>query len=271
MFDSFLTKLSEVVDKCLEVGVAPIVSWIHHDAEARATEQDRLNYITWWTKVAQRLINKDYRLSFNLFTELGVDGCGDSCEESLREHPTKYTNWTIEAIRAIRATGGKNARRILIITSPLKTSNGLSHIHQSIYSHDSYLMVEWHDYAAGPNKKTGSRRYWSGNGTTEQRQNLKDGLEEAEQFAATTGLHSYFGAWMPRDNKGALNEVEVIHFARFFVQELKLKNIPWSLNVLDNYYDTKRSQWKTDVQTLSGAQLNMSRILGTILEVMYLP
>ena len=105
VFDSFLTKLSEVVDKCLEVGVAPIVSWIHHDAEARASEQDRLNYITWWTKVAQRLMNKDYRLSFNLFTELGVDRCGDSCEESRRMHLTKYNNRTTQAIRAIRTTG----------------------------------------------------------------------------------------------------------------------------------------------------------------------
>ena len=220
--------------------------------------------------MAQHLMDKDYRLSFNLFTEIGVDGCApDSCEESLREHPTKYTNWTIEAIRAIRATGGNNARRILIITSPLKTSNGLSRIDPSIYRDDSYLMVEWHDYAAGPNKKIGSRRYWSGNGTDEQRRNLKDGLEVAKDFATLSGLHSYFGAWMPRDNKeGALNEIEVINFARFFVHEFKLKNIPWSLNVLDNYYDTKRSQWKTGVQSLSGAQLNMSRVLENIQEVM---
>ena len=98
-------------------------------------------------------------------------------------------------------------------------------------------MVEWHDYAAGPSEKVGSRRYWSGNGTEEQRRNLKNALNDAAKLAASTDLLSYFGEWMPRDNKnGALNEMEVINFARFFVYKLKIKNIPWSLNVLDNYY-----------------------------------
>ena len=59
-FSRFLANLLTVIDKCLEVGIAPIVSWIHHDAEAYATEDDRTNYITWWTAVAKKLKNKDY-------------------------------------------------------------------------------------------------------------------------------------------------------------------------------------------------------------------
>ena len=105
--------------------------------------------------------------------------------------------------------------------------------------------------------------------TTEQCQNLKNGLEEAQRFTNRSGLRSYFGAWMPRDNKkGALNESEVINFARFFVNELKINGIPWSLNVLDDYYNTTRSVWKTGVQDLKGAQLNMPRVLENIRDVM---
>ena len=84
-FQWFLDKLEEVLDRCLEVGVAAIISWINHKAEAYATEEDRQNYIQWWTKVAQKLRRKDYRLSFNLFTELGTDECGRSCKDGLRE------------------------------------------------------------------------------------------------------------------------------------------------------------------------------------------
>ena len=270
-FTLFLLKLTEVVDKCLEVGVAPIVSWIHHDAEARASEEDREDYLTWWRIVAETLKHKSYHLAFNLFTELGVDQCGTSCEDSLRESPDKYNEWTSEVIRTIRATGGNNAERILILASPGKTSRGLLDIDESIYKNDDYLMVEWHDYAAGPNKKSGSRRYWSGSGIEAQRKNLKNGIKRAKEFTEKSGLLSYFGAWMPRDNdKGALNEEEVISFAQFFVDELKNEQIPWSLNVLDDYYDTSKSRWITGPQDLveGGHPLHMSRVLESILAVM---
>ena len=46
-----------------------------------------------------------------------------------------------------------------------------------------------------------------------------------------------------RYEDGDLREEEVINFARFFVSELRSVNIPWSLNVLDRYYDTKENTW----------------------------
>ncbi len=51
----------------------------------------------------------------------------------------KYNNWTSEVITAIRATGGNNAQRILILGSPEKTSKGLKDI---TLPSDSYIMVE---------------------------------------------------------------------------------------------------------------------------------
>ncbi len=184
------------------------------------------------------------------------------------------TNWTSTVIEAIRATGGQNAERIIILGSPDKTSLGLEHIRQNVVpSMDSYMMVEWHEYAAGPTSgDTNKPRYWSGNGSVAQKSRLKDGVDRANTFTTDTSIPTYFGAWMPRDNKnGGLNEAEVINFARFFVDLLKSAQIPWSLNVLDNYYDTKGSTWLTDIQTLprnDGAQLNMSRVLDNILDVM---
>ena len=230
LFQWFLNRLEEVVDRCLEVGVAPIISWIHHKAEAYATEEDRQNYIQWWTKVAEKLKRKDYRLSFNLFTELGTDECGNNCDESLRENTTKYNQWTSQVVTAIRATGRKNEQRILILTSPKKRYTGLGDIDQTIYRNDVYMMVEFHDYAAGPTNDSESRRFWTGNGTDTQRDTLKTALQNAANFA----LKIYYGAWMPQDNKlGSLNQAEVNNFARFYTNLLEEYNIPWSLNVLD--------------------------------------
>ena len=99
-------------------------------------------------------------------------------------------------------------------------------------------------------------------------------IKFAEDFTKTSGLLTYFGAWMPRDNTdGQLNQKEVINFARFFVNELKLKKIPWSLNVLDDYYDTRKSEWIRGVQSLPrgkefAVKLKMDKVLDEIVDVM---
>ena len=69
LFTWFLGKLEEVVDRCLEVGVAPIISWIHHEAEAFATEEDRRHYVEWWTKVAEKLKRKNTAFPLTLWAQ----------------------------------------------------------------------------------------------------------------------------------------------------------------------------------------------------------
>ena len=271
----FLRNLTAVVDKCLEVGVAPIISWINHRAEACATEDDRRNYVSWWTAVAHHLRRRNYHLSFNLFTELGVDGCGGKkcpCSGSLRENTAKYNKWTSEVVKAIRATRGKNAERILILASPGKTAKDLHKIDKNIYENDPFMLAEWHVYASGPNKKVGGQKYWSGDGfqgDPDGRTNVKNAIGEATKFTKNSNLLTYLGAWMPADNKGgSLTQTEVINFARFFAGQLKKKQIPWSLNVLDRYYDTSRNEWLKEKQDVKGRMLNMSRVLDNIVDVM---
>ena len=98
----------------------------------------------WWTAVAKQLKDKDYRLSFNLFTELGKDTCkrNNKSSESLRKKTHKYNIWTRNVTKAIRKTGGNNAQRILILGSPRKTAKDLSKIDKKIYKNDSYMMAE---------------------------------------------------------------------------------------------------------------------------------
>ncbi|XP_078371207.1 uncharacterized protein LOC144654856 isoform X2 [Oculina patagonica] len=274
-FDEFLDSLTKVVDKCLEVGVAPIISWINHHAEAYATDEDRQNYVAWWTAVAKHLKNKDYRLSFNLFTELGKYGCGEKkkiCNGSLRMNPDKYNRWTSDVVAAIRATGGKNSNRILILGSPGKTAEDLDKIDPAIYQNDLYMMAEWHLYASGPNKDIGGQKYWKGDGTPDDkngRDNVRKAIKQATDFTNKRNLLTYLGAWMPADNdSGGLKESEVINFARFFASELRKKKIPWSLNVLDRYYDTEKKKWLTGKQDIKGRLINMSEVLKNIQDEM---
>lgn len=279
-FTWFLGNLTTIVDDCLKHKVIPIISWIHHEAEVCAAENDYTAYVNWWTAVARQLKDRDFKLSFNLFTELGIGTCPKTTnsDESLRKRNDKYTRWTKDAIYAIRQTGGKNAKRILILGSPGKTAKNLNEINQSIYEHDKYLMAEWHIYASGPNKEPGSQKFWAGDGTAQDtkkgatgQDNVKKAINYATEFQknANNSLLTYLGAWMPQDNQyGKITQEEAINFARFFVTELGNVGIPWSMNVLDRYYDTEESRWLREKQNISGQILNMYRVLEKIIEVM---
>ena len=75
--NQFLANLKKVVDDCIDNGIAPIVTFRHRDIENRANEEDLQNYLEWWRIVAEELKDKSYLLSFNLFTEMGVEVCSN--------------------------------------------------------------------------------------------------------------------------------------------------------------------------------------------------
>ena len=226
--------------------------------------------MAWWTAVASHLKDRDYRLSFNLFTELGVDACGNpkspACENSLRVDTVKYNQWTSDVAKAIRSTSAKNRERILILASPKKTGKGLDLINKTIYKNDDHMMVEYHVYASGPNKKVGSVKYWKGTGSEHGRANVRAAIKPGIDFTKKSNLSTYFGAWMPADKEGELNESEVKSFAKYFVKTLKEEGIPWSLNVLDRYYDTEKSEWISGKQTIK--EIDMAKVLETIIKFM---
>ena len=120
------------------------------------------------------------------------------CAEALRLNTEKYYRWTSEVISKIRGTGGNNEQRILILASPKKTTFGLNHTNTSYI--DSYMMVDWHNYAAGPNGLKGHPNFWSGKGTDKQKERVRQAVQDAKTFTARTGIPTYQGEWMPRDN-----------------------------------------------------------------------
>ena len=202
-----------------------------------------------------------------------MDACGNNCKESLREDTNKYNRWTRDVVDAIRKTGGNNANRILILASPKKTAKGLDMIDKSIYAKDKFMMAEWHLYASGPNKNDGSAKYWKGNGKSKGRANVDEAFKYATDFTSKSSLLTYFGAWMPADNekgkkrKYKLDESEVIN--KYFVTKSKNEAIPWSLNVLDRYYDTRDSKWISGKQNVAGVKIDMAKVLRKIIKFMY--
>lgn len=268
---AYLINLNTVVDDCLARGILPVISWIHHEAEAFGTPEHKAHFVWWWNETAIAMKDKDYRLSFNLFTELGVDKCRHTtCNESLVVNTDKYNEWTYDVVQKIRNSGGNNDKRIIILTAPKKWSKDLNLISNTIYDGDGFMMVEWHLYAAGPNKNPGAKKYWEGDGTVIGRANVDYIIELANNFTKDTGLPTYLGAWMPIDNSqvGALNQTEVLHFARYFIRALR--PIPWSLNTFFTYYDSRSNTWKT-FKNFGGQDIYLDVVLDTIVEAMLAP
>jgi hypothetical protein len=244
-----------IVQDALDLGLVPIISWINHDVEAKATPTtaDRDEYAAWWGRVATKLAGMSHRIGFNLITELSnTSGMTD---------PARYNEWMALAIAQIRAV---SPQRMIILGAPSKTSNTLVDIDPSLYAGDGYMMAEWHLYASGPNK-TGGQKNWEGNGSASDRENVTSVIQIAQDWTAQSGLPTWVGAWMPMDNKsGDLNQSEVEAFAAFWTEQLYLADIPNSVNALDHFYDTTANEWLT-TKTIAGTQLNMAAIADVIL------
>ena len=257
----FLIGLETVVGDMIKEGIHPIISWINHPVEGSdmVTSTDEANYVNWWRLVAKRLASVTYELSFNLFTEL---------ESGPLRDPTTYNSWTSKAVDAIRATGGFNIDRIIILGSPGKDSDSLTDISETIYKNKNSFLVEWHLYASGPNKK-GGQKNWVGTGSASDRENVDSVMETAVGFTQKSGLLTWIGAWMPYDNIDAsLNQEEIEAFGCYFSSAASKRNIPWAMNKLDNFYDTETNTWiqTTEIGRNANKQiLNVPKILEKVL------
>lgn len=252
---AYLAELDKVARAALRHDIIPVVSWIHFTAEERASKQDGDNFVAWWKTLAEHFANADPRIGFNLMTELGKQG---DERTRLYDHPAVYNDWTRRAIAAIRAAGGANTTRNIIVTAPqngklasLERIGG-GHAFWTSPECAGHVLFELHDYAAGPNDR---RRAWKGDGTPEQRESVTATLDGMVAFTRKTGAPGYFGAWMPLDNKGdSVTPEDSKKFARFVARETALRGIPWSMNELDLYYDTLAGAWKKTAGKRRGAE-----------------
>ena len=241
--DRLLNELERVITIANDHGITPILSWIHHEAESRASTQDCENYVAWWAVVAEHFREFPHALSFNLMTEIGIQGFG-----GLRIDPSLSNDWMHQAMLAIRATGDNNATRNLILTSPLKTERGLTKLKTDVFK-GPYLLAEWHRYASGPNQKGGSKD-WHNDGSEEERRILLDAVDTALRFQQSRGIPTWLSAWMPWDNASAsLDQSEIESFATFFTTTLASHRIPWTMNELSAVYSISKNQWHKTVRT----------------------
>ena len=109
------------------------------------------------------------------------------------------------------------------------------------------MLAEYQFYASGPSNTKLGNRHWSGCGSEEDKQSVRNTNVPGAVWAVDN-IPVYFGAWMANDNKdGSLDHEEC---ECYFAEQLKEYNVPWPLNVLNKYYDSKNSEWIEGIQSI---------------------
>ncbi|MDE6578994.1 MAG: glycoside hydrolase family 5 protein, partial [Ruminiclostridium sp.] len=119
----YIARVKEIVDYCQNADMYTVIN-IHHFDEfiirRNSVEKCKEIFTTLWTQIAEYFKDYPYTLVFEGYNEyLGGDQFDESGElKSLsKDDAYKLTNTLNQAfVDAVRATGGKNAERVLIVS-----------------------------------------------------------------------------------------------------------------------------------------------------------
>lgn len=153
---AWMARVHEVVDYCIKDGLYVIINqhwdggWIEHNGFTTATDmaatKDKLTKI--WTQIANSFKDYDEHLLFGGMNEPGV-GSGEGTLVGTAELSNRIAEYEQTFINAVRATGGNNALRVLIVQGPnTNIDNTVDYNYMSKLEDpaSSRLMVEVHYY-----------------------------------------------------------------------------------------------------------------------------
>ena len=169
----------------------------------------------------------DYRLSFNILIEISG---------KYKTNTTAINALYYSVRNAIRA---HDTERIIIF-APCKLSDPdyLQYLNFT-EANDPYTMAEWHFYAAGPQTDPSNKKYWNDGTTAEERNNILGPLQTAYDWGQNNNVALWVGAWMAGNynNEGGFDLVKQSAFGSFMARALKNKNMPWSINADNKFYN----------------------------------
>lgn len=154
--EAWMARVQEVVDYCIKDGLYVIINqhwdggWIEHNGFTASTdiEDTKQKLAKIWTQIANHFKEYDEHLIFAGMNEPGV-GSGDGKLVGVAELSSRIAEYEQTFIDAVRATGGNNALRVLVVQGPNTNidnfcdNNYMSKIKDSV---SERLMVEVHFY-----------------------------------------------------------------------------------------------------------------------------
>ena len=229
--DEDFKRLFSQINTCMQNDLIPIIAFSAKPYKENPNAEEHEKVVKWWKIMAERCKDLSPKVSFDLIVEPS---------EKVKKDVAELNSLYEDCVATIRKT---NPKRIIFIASPkLSHPEGLKYLQTPLQS-NSYLMAEWHFYAAGPSKTNNKKRWTSG--TAEEKQQIKKSIKVAVDWQKETGIYTWVGAWMPGDyNKGDNYSVkEQIEFASFMTKQLDKYGIPFAINSDDKFYDYHVENW----------------------------
>ncbi len=157
----WLARVKEVVDYAINANMYVVLNdhwdggWMEYDGFTDGadvdTKKDQLSKL--WTNIATAFKDYDERLLFAGLNEPGVGGASPDASGSLLGLTSGFVDRLYEYeqvfIDAVRATGGNNANRVLVVQGPntsISDTNNYFDITKLTDSADGRLMLEIHHY-----------------------------------------------------------------------------------------------------------------------------
>mgnify|MGYP001943308809 FL=1 len=166
--EAWLARVREIVDYCIEANLYVVLNdhwdggWLEYDGFTTgadvAAKKEQLHKL--WTNIANAFKDYDERLLFAGFNEPGVGGASPEASGSLmfdqytdndklKDFVSRLLEYEQVFIDAVRATGGNNSNRVLVVQGP-STNIGRTNTYYDITkltdSADKRLMLEIHHY-----------------------------------------------------------------------------------------------------------------------------
>lgn len=153
---AWMNRVKEVVDYCIADGLYVVINqhwdggWIEHDGFTADTdiEGTKAKLTKIWTQIATTFKDYDEHLIFAGMNEPGVGG-GTGSIIKVNELSNRLAEYEQTFINAVRATGGNNALRVLVVQGPntnIDDTMGNDYISKITDTADNRLMMEVHFY-----------------------------------------------------------------------------------------------------------------------------
>ena len=171
----WMNRVKEVVDYVYHAGAYVILD-THHEpdywmttdpAKADAVEEE---LVAIWKQVAEFFKDYDEKLIFEGMNEPRLKGSAKEWQGGTAEEQALINDWNQAFIDTVRATGGNNETRLLLIC-PYGTSSDLSAIKALTIPEDNDIAVAIHMYAPyyftyAQNEPQNDWKEWNGSGKT---------------------------------------------------------------------------------------------------------
>ena len=247
---AWLARIKEVVDWCLQNDLKVIIN-THHDKwlEGRPTnvykEENNQKLALLWMNIASEFANYDYRVAFAGTNEVHVrDNWGKPTDENL----AVQNSYNQTFIDVVRATGGKNEKRHLIVQTYVcnpdfgLNDGGLIIPTDAEGNGNNYMSVEFHYYTPWEYAGECKFNFWGeqyrdkGDIPESNEKTMTDFFDRVVSTWSSKGLGIVMGEWGVTDRQKA-GQTELIHenmtyYCRFLVSEAKKRG--FSTFVWDN-------------------------------------